>query len=311
MAANYTTDGLSFAYVKLIADIPQENEKKGKFYPQKIQAIQPNRVNILIDSEDRTSGSNNDFDFFVKFQSEIFAKQVYLSNAILPLAPTIHDKNKTLKINANGTDITITLDTGYFNPVTFTNMLQGKLQAAWISEIDVTASVIVTYDNAGRFISITDNSPALIGGPFPITFLDCPYTRYGKHVAEFKTGVASVTHKSISLEMISSRYYYIKSQRLTQSQRAGTVCSGIQTYDIVGIVYTCEMYDENQYQSTIFPGTAKSFTVTNAPVINLNISSFKEVDIRIEDEFGFNLYSLMDDGSFSYGVVLQFIGDFF
>ncbi len=309
---NYTSEGLGYQYVKLIADIPQPDERKGKFFPQRVQSVVPNRINILIDSEDRIRESTSDFDFIIRFQSEVFVRQIYLTNAILPLCPTIHDKNKTLKVTVNGNTFNITLDTGYFNPVTFSNELQNKLSAAWIANVDPLATVLVTYDNAGRFISVVDTSPGGIGGPYPITFLDSSFSKYGKHVCEFKIDNASITQKSISLEMIYSRYYYIKSNRMSQNQRAASVSSGPNSMNIVGIVYNTDMYDETQFQSTIFPGTSKSYELTNPPVINMtSLSSFREVDIQIEDEFGFNLYTLMDDGSFSYGVVLQFSADYY
>ncbi len=309
---NYTTDGYNYQYVKLIADIPQSEERKGKFFPQKIQSIEPNKINILIDSEDRVKESTSDFNFIIKFQSEIFVRQICLTNCILPLCPTINDKNKTLKVSVDGNTFNVTLDTGYFNPVSLANELQAKLSLAWVANVDPLATCLVSYDNAGRYISITDTSPGGIGGPYPITFLESPFSKYGKHVCEFKMDVASVIQKSISLECIYSRYTYIKSSRMTQNQRAPSVTSGPNSMNIVGVVYNTDMFDETQFQSTIFPGTSKAYKLDSPPIINMtSISSFREVDIQIEDEFGFNLYDLMDDGSFSYGVVLQFSGDFY
>ncbi len=309
---NRNVDGQPYSYVKFINDRIDDDERTGKFYPQKLQSVTPNRVNILIDSEDREPTSKSDFDFTIRFDNEIFIRQIYLNDAILPLCPTINDKNNIMSVTVDGNTFNITLDNGFYNPVTFCNMLQSKFSTAWAANVDPAATVLCSYNNSGRYIQVEDTSPGGIGGPFTITFNSSPFSLYGLHVCEFKTGVASTIQKSISLEMIYSRYCYIKSYRLSQNQRCGTITSGHNSMDIIGIVFMADSYDESQYQSTIFPGTSRAFKLDKSPVINTTaLTSFREVDIRVEDEFGFNLFSLLSDGSFQYGVVLNFCGDYY
>lgn len=307
-----TLDGHKYQYVKLIADSSEVDERNGKFYPQKIQAINPNRVNILIDSEDRLPTSKNDFDFRVYFDNEIYVRQIYLSSCILPLSPTINSKNNIMNITVDGNTFDVTLSNDFYDPVSFVNHLQSVLSAAWVANVDATAAVLVTYDPAGRYIQIQDISPIGIGGPFPITFNDSNYSRYGLHVCEFKIGVPAITQRSISLEMIYSRYYYIKSRILTNNQRCSTITSGPNSTDIVAVIPITSEYNSLQFQTEVFPGTSRNFILTNPPVINTTAQiSFREVDIRVDDEYGFNIGDIYNDNYFAYSNMFLFVGDYY
>lgn len=305
-------DGNAFQNVKLIADAISDDERTGKYYPQKIQAIQPNRINIMIDSEDRLPTSPNDFNFRVDFKQDVFVRQIYLSSCILPLCPTVNKNNDVINVTVDGNTFNISLDDSFYNPTSFANHLQQKFTAAWQANVDPTADCLVTYDPAGRFISVEDISPALIGGPFAFTFNESKYSKYGVHVCEFKTGVAQVVHTSVSLEMIYSRYYFIKSYRLTNNQRAATIASGPTSLDIVAVVPISSEYNSLQFQTETFPGTSRNFILHNPPVINTTaLTSFREVDIRVEDEYGFNLSDIYNDDSFRYSNMFLFVGDYY
>lgn len=306
-----TQDGLPYSYVKLVPDKEDNDQVWGKFFPQIINAPPTNRVNIFISSENKLSTSSSDFDFYVDLRQESAnIRSLQLMKAILPLAPQINDHNNTMNITLNGITFNVVLDNGYYNPNSFVNMLQAKLSAAWTAAIPGSL-VTVSYNPPERNITITDISPG--PGPYSWQFNASSYSQYGLHVAYFPLGASAVTQTSTSLEMIYSRFYVIRSDRICQSQRASSLTSAYQQTNIVAVLPVAEYYDSNQYSpSASFPGTAKTMDCYDtAPVINTtnqNIS-LRVLDLHIADEFGYSLSTIYSDNSFQYTCAFLFVGN--
>lgn len=306
-----TQDGTPYSYVKLVSDKEDNEQVWGRFWPQIINAPPTNRVNIFVSSENKVSSSSSDFDFYVDLRQESAnIRSLQLMKAILPLAPQINDHNNVMNITLNGITFNVTLDNGYYNPNSFVNMLQAKLTAAWAAAI-ATATVTVSYNPASRNITITDTSPA--PGPYTWQFNSSTYSNFGLHVAYFPLGVLATTQTSSALEMIFSRYYVVRSERLCQSQRASSLTSSYQQTNIIAVIPVAEYYDSNQYSpSASFPGTAKTMDCFDtAPVINTtnkNIS-LRVLDLHIADEFGNSLATIYNDGSFQYTCAFLFVGN--
>jgi hypothetical protein len=306
-----TQDGTPYSYVKLVSDKEDNDQVWGRFWPQIIQTPPTNRVNIFISSENKLPTSESDFDFYVDLRQESGnVRSIQLMKAILPLAPQINDHNNVMNVTLNGNTFNVTLDNGYYNPNSFVNMLQAKLSAAWNTAI-AGATVTVSYNPAERNITIEDTSPG--PGPYNWQFNASPYSRYGLHVAYFPLGVSGVTQTSTSLEMIYSRYYAVRSNRLCDNQRATSLTSSYQPTNIVAILPVSEYYDSTQFSpSASFPGTAKTMDCYDtSPVINTTNKnvSLRVLDLHVSDEFGFSLYTIFNDGSFAYTCAFLFVGN--
>lgn len=305
-----TQDGIPYSYVKLLAAPVERDLKDGRFFEQTINPVPTNRTNILISSNDKTSPSFSDFNFYVDLRQESSnLRSIQLLKCILPLLPQINDHNNIMSITLNGITGTVTLDNGFYNPNSFVNMLQSKFSTFWNATIP-GATVTVSYNVAERNITVEDNSPA--PGPYNFQFNSSIFSSYGIHVANFPLSVSSTLQTSTSLEMVFSRFYTVHSNRLCDNQRASSLTSSYAQTNMVAIVPCMDFFDNTQFSpSSSFPGTSKTFDVSNtSPVINTtnkNIS-LRVIDFRIDDEFGNCLDTIYSDGSFKYSCAFLIAG---
>lgn len=309
--AQRTQDGTPYQYVKLISDREDNDQVWGRFWPQIVQTPPTNRVNIFVSSENKIQGSTNDFNFYVDLRQESAnVRSIQLVKAILPLAPQINSKNNVMSITLNGITGTVTLDNGYYNPNSFVNMLQSKLTTFWNATV-AGATCTVSYNPAARNITVEDTSP--LPGPYTFEFNSSTFSTYGSHVVTFPLDTPSTLQTSTALEMVYTRTYTIRSSRLCDSQRASSLTSAYQNTSIVAVLPVAEYYDANQYSpSASFPGTAKTMDCYDtSPVINTtnkNIS-LRVLDLRVDDEYGFPLSDIYEDGSFKYTCAFLFVGN--
>lgn len=303
-----TRDGDEYTYVKLVADREDSSLRNGKFWPQLINPTPTNKVNVLVSSDDKIQGSKSDFNFFVDLHTESAnVRSIQLNRVIVPLAPQINDHNNVMNITLNGLSSSVSLPNAYYTPNSFVNMLQSQLSTVWNTLIP-GAQVLVSYNPPERNITITDISPG--PGPYTWQFDASSYYSYGRHIAYFPINNLGVTQTSTSLEMIYSRYYTVRSDRICQSQRAPSLLSSYQPSNIVAVVPIASEYDSTQFSpSASFPGTSKTIYVGDmSPVINTtnqNIS-LRVLDLSITDEYGFNLDTIFTDGTFQYECAFMF-----
>ena len=301
--------GEKFSYVKLVTDQEDYNLTTGRYWPQIINSVPTNRITIVVSSDDKINQSTSDFNFYADLHQESAnLRSIQLDQVILPLTPTINDRNNTMNITLNSVTSDIVLPNGFYSPNSYVNALQSVLSTFWASAI-VGGAVLVSYNPAERNITITDITP---GGPYNWQFNDSIYYRYGRHVAYFPIGISSDTQTTTSLEMLYTRFYIIRSERLTDSQRSSSLTSSLQPCNIVAIVPIVEYFTENQFNpSAAFPGTSKLINCgTSSPIINTTnmYKSLRIFDISVYDEYGFCLDSIFSDGTFQYECAFFFTG---
>jgi hypothetical protein len=264
---------------------------------------------MLIKSEDRTYGTN--FDFQVNLlASSANIRKIQLAKCILPLLPQVNVNNKTVTVTHVDGTVTFPLIEGYYSVQSYVNMLQTSFSAAWLV-LDPTNTVTISYDIERRSILISDdNSEAFY------IHNDCTFALYSRNVVFFQYEAAGSTPtttsiESLSLNMIYSRYVILESQRLTEDQKSYSMISGKGASNIVSIIDIASKYNEAQFVvSSSFPGTLFVIdTLDYSPLINVlnRNKSLKVIDFVFVDEFGFNLSNISTSSfKFEYPTCLWF-----
>lgn len=306
-----TFDKKQFTYVKLVSDVDDLHLTQGKFFPQQIQAIAPSSTNICVDNEDATPSSRSNFDFEVDLKQEIALKNIFLDRAILPLLPQINTFNNVLNFTYGTGTFQIPITSNFYTPQSLANELQSRFTAAITSS---GYSVLVSYNNSSRNITIQDTSTP----PTSFTLTSGSFLTQGIHVVNFGTVLTAdatnnYTLTSVSLEMQYSRYYYIRSSRLTNNQRIQFIDSRYSYEDCVGVVTPVEYTNEDQFQTTTFPGTTKVFQIKNPIHINCAGNTMRFIDIKVQDEWGHNLSEVLNVAlnNFQYGCFLVFVAEIY
>jgi len=303
---NYTTfEHKPYTYVKLVSDVDDPVQRSGKLFPQQIQAIQPSSTYIAIDNEDALDYSRNNFDFVVDIKQEIALKQIYLTKCVLPLLPTINTFNNVLNFTYGANAYQIVITNGFYNPQTLCNELNFQFNRA----IATFGSMNVSYNNSSRNITIQDTATT----PSGFTLTSGSFLEQGIHVVNFGTNLTanlgnSYTITSVSLEMMYSRYYYIRSARLTNNSRLSFIDSRYSYEDCCGVVTPAEFFNEEQFQTSQYPGTTKTFNIDHPIVINCSGNTIRFVDIVVQDEWGHNLGEVLNVvlNNFQYGCFFLF-----
>jgi len=281
----------------------------GRFPPQRIRSEDPDSVNLLIRSEDRSFGS--DFDFQVDLlTTSSHIRKIQLCKAILPLLPQINVHNNTITVTHTDGTVTFTLDESYYSVQSMVNMMQAKFTAAWVS-LDATNSVTISYNIERRSITIVDDNAEQF-----YIHNNSPFVLYGNNVVQFPiqaagSALSTTSIESTSLEMIYSRYVTINPNRLPEDQKAYSIVSHRGPQNIVAVVDLVAAYTSQQFSvSSSYPGTQFSIeTLQYAPRINLlnRTKALKVIDFVVEDEYGFKLSDLdTPTYTFAYGIVMWF-----
>ncbi len=281
--------------VQLASWYEQEDQRSGKFPPQRIYPECRNSGLIVADSRDRISGTSG-FNFVTDLKSETTnVRSIRLSSCILPLLPQINDLNNGITVvHTDGTG-SVTLDNGYYTVQSLVNELQSKLTALWVA-LDPTNVVIINYDSDRRRISIVD------GNNETWYFSDtCTFITRGVNVAAFDSGASSFTvaNYSKSLQMVYSRYLNVYSRRLVEDARIGSRSSRGNGMCLVAVIDLLSGYDADQYiNGSTFPSTAKVFYPRAPPVLNIlnRQKAIRVFDLEVETEFGENVYTIYADG---------------
>jgi len=290
--------------------LPEDTDMvTGRFPAQRVRADNLDTVNIIVRSDDRTSG--DDFDFQVDLLgSSNHIKQAQLAKCMLPLLPQINVHNHSITVTHVDGTVVIPLVDGFFSIQSLTNMLQSVFTAAWQS-LDITNQVTVSYDVDRRSISIIDDNAEAF-----YIHSACIFNLYGGNVVKFPTepsgSVPSTTSiESLSLGMIYSRYIILSSRRMTADQKSFSMISGKGASDVVAVVDIASQYSPSQFSvSSSFPGTDVVVdTLSYAPRINMNnrYKSLKVIDFSLFDEFSFSLSQLSTSSyRFEYPVSMWF-----
>jgi hypothetical protein len=293
-----------------LESVPEDNNMMmGKYPPQRVMTEVQDTTNMLIRSDDRSYG--NDFDFQIDLLTSTSGiRKIQLSKCIFPLLPQINVNNKSITITHDDGSISFDLIEGYYSVQSLTNMIQAEFTTAW-QTLDITNAVTVSYDIDRRSISITDDNAENF-----FIHSESPFAIYGRNIVDFPTEPSGSTPsvssiESLSLGMIYSRYVTLKSNRLTQDQKAFSVVSKSGPSDIVAIIDLASQYTSDQFLvSASFPGTIQVVDTLNyAPRINTanRFKSFKVIDFQFIDEFGFCVSSINTSTyKFEYPVAIWF-----
>lgn len=283
----------------------------GKFPPQRMRNEPVDSVNLVIRSEDRTNGNGNDFDFQIDLLAPTaHIRKIQMAKVILPLLPQINEHNKQVTVTHDDGDVTFDLIDGYYSVQSLVNMMQDKFLAAWQS-LDASNLITVSYNIERRCITIRDDN----GENFYI-HNNCNFALYARNVVKFSYGEPlSITLTDViesnSLGMIYSRYVIVLSSRLTEDQKSYSMISSVGPAEIVSILDIASSYSSAQFVvSSSFPGTFSVVTCLDySPRINLlnRTKTLKIIDLRLEDEFGFNLSTIdTTNYTFKYPVSMWF-----
>lgn len=287
-----------------------KNMVSGKYPPQRMRSEDVDSCNILIRSEDRTWGT--DYNFQVDLiTTSAHIRKMQLSRCGLPLIPQINEKNRTVSITHTDGNVTFDLIEGFYSVQGLVNMMQSEFQAAWVS-LDATNSVTISYDIERRSITISDDNLETW-----YMHTECIFNRYARNVVRFDTlpggspipGISS--YESLSLGMIYSRFVILSSRRMIEDQKTFSIISGIGPKDIVSIIDLASAYQSEQFNvSSSFPGTDQVIDcLESSPRINMlnRTKSLKVIDFQLSDEFGFNLSELNTASyRFEYPIFLSF-----
>lgn len=305
-------EGVDYLHVKLVSDSEPNDQALGKYQPQRLIAHSPNTVTLLVNSRDRTHGT--DFNFGTDMKSEgINMRTLALRKTIFPLLPQINANDNTLTVTHLDGDFTTILDPGYYTTQGFVNMLQAKLTAGWIG-LDGTNSVTVNYDADARELTVTDNN-----GEDWYFHSTSSFIRLGYNVVGFPSqapGSALTTSAiaSTSLTMMYSRFITIHSNRLAESQRGTSMISSTGAANIIAVVDLAEGYDPTQFATgSAFPGTAQVFNTPYAPVVNVlnRLKNLRVFDLECRDEFGVGIDRIYEGLTevFEYPTVFWFVAE--
>ena len=282
-------DNIASVYLK---SQPEDNDLvSGRYPPQRVRVEPTDSINVLIRSEDRSYGT--DFDFQVDLlTTSAHIRKVQLAKCMLPLLPQINANNKSITVTHIDGTVTFDLVEGFFSVQALANMMQAQFTTAWLS-LGVGNSVTVNYNIDRRTIVITDDN-----AEDWYIHTDCPFDRFARNVVKFPTlaagsVVATSVSESLSLGMIYSRFVIVSSNRLTEDQKAFSIVSDLGPSNILAILDLASKYDESQFAVSVsFPGTNVVINALDyAPRINLlnRGKSLKVIDFQFHDEFGFPL----------------------
>lgn len=263
----------------------------GRYPPQRVRVEPTDSINVLIRSEDRSYGT--DFDFQVDLlTTSAHIRKVQLAKCMLPLLPQINSNNKSITVTHVDGTVTFDLVEGFFSVQALANMMQAQFTTAWLS-LGAGNSVTVNYNIDRRTIVITDDNSENW-----YIHTDCPFDQFARNVVKFPTlptgsAVATSVSESLSLGMIYSRFVIVSSNRLTEDQKAFSIVSDLGPSNILAILDLASKYDESQFAVSVsFPGTNVVINALDyAPRINLlnRGKSLKVIDFQFNDEFGFPL----------------------
>lgn len=281
--------------IYLAARPEDQNLVSGKYPPQRVKTECQDISNMLIRSEDRTSG--NDFDFSVDLLTTTsHIRKIALSKIGLPLLPQINEKNKRITITHTDGTVSFELIEGYYSVQSMVNMMQAQFLTAWLS-LDAANLVTVSYNIERRSITVQDDN----NENFYI-HSESDFIRFGRNVVKFASQAAGSSLgsntfiESFSLGMIYSRYVSLQSRRMIEDQKTFSVISNRGPSDIVAIIDLASAYSSAQFTvSSSFPGTDVVInTLEYTPRINVvnRNKSFKVIDFQLVDEFGFSLNDL-------------------
>jgi hypothetical protein len=289
---------------------PEDQEMlSGKQQAQRIRAEEVDSFNIIVRSQDRTYGS--DFNFQIDLlTSTAQMRKMRLAKIFCPILPQINENNKSVTVTHTDGTITFNLIPGYYSVQGLVNMMQSEFLTAWLG-LNAANALTISYDIDRRSLSIVDDT-----GDFFYIHDDCPFALYARGVVKFPveasgTAVSTVSIESLSLTMIYSRYILLSSDRLTQDQRSFSIISGRGASNVVAVVDIASQYSASQYSvSSSFPGTDVVVdTLQYAPLINMNnrYKSLKVIDFGMHDEYGFSLDNLNTPTyNFEYAVSMWF-----
>jgi hypothetical protein len=153
-------------HTKEISNEPDEDIQTGRTKPPLRTVQDPQSVNVVVDSKDRTNLANpNGFNFRFLLNSNLFrASRLRVSKAQLPFPPNINVKNNVLYWSIyNGSQTTYLsyragMESGYYSPEALAdemNYAMNNLDLGFNPSLPAGVSFLTTYDPLTRRLTTT------------------------------------------------------------------------------------------------------------------------------------------------------------
>jgi hypothetical protein len=285
--------------VKIISNAADEDFQTGRTKAPVFTDEDPQSVNVLLDSKNRTDINlqTNPFDFRSNINSNLFRSRfMRVRKVIFPKPCNITINNNVFELQYGpDTAVSVTIPVGFYNTVNFANALTNLLNIA-------TPGIFWTlpFDATTRTFKLS-NLPAT---PFYISSAaTCLFNRWGKNFAQFQAfdpvtstvaGQGALFWNSGVAGMLFTRYVLIASIALNTFSVADTRTNDVAiNEDLIAIVDMTNLYSEADWAvGTPFAGGYHTVETPEAPHISLrnpqrNLTP--EIDLYVLDEFGFNL----------------------
>lgn len=272
----------------------------GEDLPPIIQTEKSSSVTVLIDSNDKYTGTEANFRVNLGFRV-VRPRYIQLKKVIVPKIPNVTANNNTIRlITAQGNTAFFTLAPGIYNTTTLANELTTKINAAFTAAA-IIDSVSTSYDPTTRTFTITT-----VGGTFWFFDSTSTFISYGRYLCGF-SGYPAATIPTVSTQysgiagMLYTRYLTVASESLTSYSYSSSILSRAnQPNDLIGIIDLADLYSAADFDISIpFSGVYKTLQV-DGPQLSLLCSQRsmnEDIDIRVSDGYGLFLDSALNLGA--------------
>jgi len=264
---------------------------------------------MLIDSSDRVSG--NPYNFVCDLQSNVpRARYVKLKKLIVPKIDNVNAGNNSFIVkSALGTTGLISLSPGMYNTTSLANEITAQMNARFVLDGFVD-TFTVNFNVVDRSFTITS-----VGGNNFFIDSTSDLIVFGSTLVPFPSELlASVPSGSVITSgpaaMLSTRYFILTSQGLTQNQFGRSIISSSthQVSNIVEIIDVSGIYSPIDFDIGIpYKGIYESLNVPGNKISVMNSSDIlpRHLDFQILDGYKRDLSTLFNNGS-DLSVVLVF-----
>ena len=299
--------GGEVGHVKLVSNAPDEDFQTGRTKAPIITVEQPQSVDILLESCNRSGDSFNPFDFRANLNANLYRSRfMRIKKTVIPKGPNVNRQNNILRI-ISGADVAtdLVIPIGFYTPTALASEIQTNATLNVPGALTFTCS----FDYLSKAFILTSAG----GAPdFFISKLTSFFIR-GRNLAPFKGYDETIAGNTVALvgttdvrsgiaNMLYTRYAFLCSESFNAFSFAVTrTTNELLNEDVLAILSLADMYTESDwddsspsvpgYHTILSPG-APHISLRN-PQRNLN----PNVDLYLLDEYGDCYNNIFDFGA--------------